>query len=79
VVLSPEEVETIHQNVAKDEGYQLAIDLEQLTVSDSSGFKASFSIDDFRRQCFLKGLDHIALTLQHEKKIAEFEASRVEA
>ena len=76
-MLSPSEVETIHQNVANHEGYQLAIDLEQLKVTDSSGFEASFSIDDFRRQCFLKGLDHIALTLQHEEKIADFEASRL--
>ena len=76
VVLSAEEVETIHQNVAKEEGYQLTIDLEQLKVMDSSGFEASFTIDDFRRQCFLKGLDHIALTLQHEEKIAAFEAAR---
>jgi len=76
VVLTTEEVETIHKNVAAAEGYQLTIDLEQLLVSDGSGFEASFTIDDFRRQCFLKGLDHIALTLQHEDKIAAFEAKR---
>lgn len=77
VVLKSEEVETIHQNIAANEGYQLTVDLEQLTVTDGASFQASFAIDDFRRQCFLKGLDHIALTLQHEDKIAEFEAKRV--
>ena len=76
VVLSSVEVEAIHQNVAKQDGYQLTIDLEELKVTDSDGFEASFSIDDYRRQCFLKGLDHIALTLQHEEKIAAFEAAR---
>ena len=77
VVLTAEEVEKIHQNIAANEGYQLTVDLEQLSVTDGAGFEANFSIDDFRRQCFLKGLDHIALTLQHESKIADFEAKRV--
>ena len=77
VVLTSEEVETLHQNIAANEGYQLTVDLEQLSVVDEKGFQASFSIDDFGRQCFLNGLDHIALTLQHEDKIAEFETKRV--
>ena len=47
-------------------------------VTDGKGFDATFSIDDFRRQCFLQGLDHIALTLQHEDKIAAFEATRIQ-
>jgi len=77
VVLTGEEVETLHQNIASNENYQLTVDLGQLTVSDGESFQASFEIDDFRRQCFLKGLDHIALTLQHEDKIAAFEERRV--
>jgi len=76
VVLTSEEVETLHQNVANEKGYELTVDLEQLTVLGNGEFKASFEIDDFRRQCFLQGLDHIALTLQHEDKIAAFEAKR---
>ncbi|QEG21251.1 3-isopropylmalate dehydratase small subunit [Mariniblastus fucicola] len=76
VVLTTEEVELLHQNVAAKEGYRLTIDLENLTVTDGASFSASFSMDEFRRQCFLQGLDHIALTLQHEDKIAAFEAAR---
>ena len=76
VVLTAQEVETLHRNVSSTDGYQLTVDLESQTVSDSGGFEASFNIDDFRRQCFLQGLDHIALTLQHEEKIAAFEAAR---
>ena len=76
VVLTTAEVDLIHQNVAKSRGYSLSIDLEQMTVSDDEGFSTKFELDDFRRQCFLHGLDHIALTLQHEDKIAAFEAKR---
>jgi 3-isopropylmalate/(R)-2-methylmalate dehydratase small subunit len=72
-VLSKSAVEQIHRSVAQTPGYQLTVDLESLTVSDDAGFSESFEIDAFRRQCFLEGLDHIALTLQHEDKIDAYE------
>jgi 3-isopropylmalate/(R)-2-methylmalate dehydratase small subunit len=75
VVLRADEVETIHQNVKRQPGYRLTVDLENLVVTDDAGFKANFQIDDFRRQCFLEGLDHIALTLIHEDKISAYEAA----
>ena len=77
VVLDEEVVDQIHANVAEVEGYQLTVDLESQTVTDSNGMNASFEIDAFRRQCFLEGLDHIALTLQHEEKITAFEEARI--
>ena len=73
VVLTADEVEMIHQKVADQEGYQITVDLESNKVTDNDGFSASFEIDAYRRQCFLEGLDHIALTLRHEEKISEFE------
>jgi len=76
VRLSESEVQHIHQQVAKTERYELTIDLESLSVSDGSGFTAKFEIDDFRRKCFLEGLDHIALTLQMADKIESFEKQR---
>jgi len=76
VRLTAQEVQTIHEQVAKQESYELTIDLEALTVTDAHGFSASFEIDEFRRKCFLEGLDHIALTLQQVDKIEEFEQNR---
>ncbi len=76
VVLTAEEVQAIHENTANQPGYQLSVDLKSLTVSDKNGFQASFEVDDFRRSCFLEGLDQIALTLQHVEKIAAFEQTR---
>jgi len=71
--LTADEVEQIHQNVAANEGYQLTVDLENNLVTDGNGFSASFEIDEFRRSCFLEGLDHIALTMQHLDKIEAYE------
>ena len=76
VRLSEAEVNQIHQNVAANDGYQLSVDLESNSVVDNTGFSASFEIDDYRRQCFLEGLDHIALTLMHADKITKFEKTR---
>ena len=76
VVLTAAEVEQIHQKVGEKEGYELTVDLNELKVSDGDGFSATFEIDDFRRKCFLEGLDHIALTLQHEAAISAYEKAR---
>lgn len=76
VVLTAAEVKTIHERTAQNAGYTVEIDLPNQTVSDEFGLNAKFEIDAFRKQCFLEGLDPIALTLQHESKISEFEKTR---
>ena len=73
VRLTSNEVEQIHQKVAATEGYQLTVDLENNLVTDDDGFSASFEIDEFRRKCFLAGLDHIALTMEHLDAIEAYE------
>lgn len=55
--------------------YTLHVDLQECTVSDDAGFKRSFSVDPFRRQCLLKGLDDIGLSLQHADKITAWESA----
>ncbi len=78
VVLTGEEIETIHRKVAQQPGFQLTVDLENQLVSADEDFSAKFEIDDFRRECFLDGLDQISLTLKHVDKITEFEQTREE-
>ena len=56
-------------------GYQLTVDLEARTIADALGLELGFQVDDFRRHCLLNGLDDIALTLQHDEKIAAYEAA----
>jgi 3-isopropylmalate/(R)-2-methylmalate dehydratase small subunit len=56
--------------------YLITIDLENRQVKDGLGFTATITIDEFRRQCLLEGLDDIKRTLQQEARIAEFEATR---
>jgi len=76
VVLTEMEVAELRRRAKKSEGYQLTVDLEKKSVADAHGFAAGFEISDFQRDCLLKGLDDIGLTLQHEMEIAAFEKNR---
>lgn len=53
--------------------YRLTVDLKACTVSDDAGFSRSFTVDPFRRQCLLEGLDDIGLSLRHVDEIAVWE------
>jgi 3-isopropylmalate/(R)-2-methylmalate dehydratase small subunit len=74
VRLTEDEVESLFQQVTMNENYRLTVDLENQTVSDEAGLHYHFEIDEFRRDCLLKGLDDIGLTLQNEDKIQEYES-----
>lgn len=74
--LSEAQVEELFQRTKAQEGYQLTVDLAQQTISDDAGLNIGFEVDPFRRDCLLKGLDDIGLTLQYADKIAAYEAAR---
>ncbi|EJY0788933.1 3-isopropylmalate dehydratase small subunit [Vibrio cholerae] len=73
VRLTEHEVDELFSYVHDTEGATITVDLEALSVT-ANGKTYHFEIDDFRRHCLLNGLDNIGLTLQHEAKIAEYEA-----
>ncbi len=74
VQLSEKEVETILRRAQEIDNYEVTIDLENCSVRDQQGLKASFQMDEFVRHCLLNGLDDIGLTLQQEAEIAAYEA-----
>ncbi|MGH7205309.1 MAG: 3-isopropylmalate dehydratase small subunit [Nitrospiraceae bacterium] len=76
VVLKAEEVQALFQAVLAREGYQLTVDLAAQTVTAPEGTRYRFDVDPFRKDCLLKGLDPIGLSLQHEPAIAAYENRR---
>jgi len=76
VKLPDAQVEELFQRTEKNEGYRLTVDLENQTISDDLGLSLSFQIDPFRRECLLKGLDDIGLTLRFADRITAYEESR---
>ncbi len=73
VTLPEEQVQTLLDRAAKIDGYQLTVSLEENTIRDNQGFATKFSIDPFRRDCLLEGLDDIGLTLRHAAELDQFE------
>jgi 3-isopropylmalate/(R)-2-methylmalate dehydratase small subunit len=73
VRLSEEQVATLLERAADTPNYQLTVSLEQQTVTDTQGFRATFEIDPFRKYCLIEGLDDIGLTLRHAAELDSFE------
>jgi 3-isopropylmalate/(R)-2-methylmalate dehydratase small subunit len=76
VTLSEEQVDELFRRTFGNEGYKLTVDLEAKKITDELGLDIAFDLDEHRRQFLLLGLDDIGLTLQHEDKIAAYEARR---
>ena len=82
VHLPEDRVREIIAKAVAEPGYQMTVDLETCLVTDDHGLEIPFVVHnepethEFRRYCLLNGLDDIALTLQHQDKITDFEARR---
>ena len=78
IALSADVIESLFQELAANPGYSLTIDLPEQVVVTPSGARHRFEIDEFRKDCLVRGLDEIGLTLQHGDAIRAYEAKRRE-
>ena len=76
VALDDDKIAELTRRARDIASYQITVNLETRTVSDSQGFSAQFEIGEFQRWCLLEGLDDIALTLKHESDITAYEQQR---
>jgi 3-isopropylmalate/(R)-2-methylmalate dehydratase small subunit len=77
VRLTPEETRDLFRRYAESAGpYRLTVDLEQNHIHDAADFSASFTLDPYRRESLLHGLDEIGRTLRNQAEIVEFERRR---
>lgn len=75
IKLPEDEIEDLFSRTRQHAPYRLSVDLQNCVVTDSFGLRLDFEVQEYRRTCMLNGLDDIALTLEHEDKIAEYERS----
>jgi 3-isopropylmalate dehydratase small subunit len=61
--------------VDRERGSEMTVDLEQQVLTLPGGELVHFPFDPFQRHRLLNGLDDIALTLEREPEIGEFEHS----
>jgi 3-isopropylmalate/(R)-2-methylmalate dehydratase small subunit len=70
------DVKRLMEEVDLDSGSEMTVDLEALAITTPGGGTIPFTFDEATRHRLLHGLDDIALTLQHESAISEYEAAR---
>lgn len=73
VIVTAAELSKLMAEIREKEGVSFKVDLEAQRLTTPGGTVIDFKVDDFRRECLLKGLDDISWTLQHESAIGEFE------
>lgn len=74
VRLPAERVEALLALLTADPAAEIAIDLRRGELTGPDGALDRFEVDGFRRDCLLRGVDVIDLTLSHRPEIAAFEA-----
>lgn len=73
IALPQAQVDTLMADAKNPDTATMTVDLSQQTIQRSNGEIISFTVDEFRKDCLLNGLDDIGLTLEKADKIAEFE------
>ena len=72
IKLEKEKVEYLLK-AAKNQPYELTINLEEETLSDSQGFNASFPVTPYWKKMLVNGWDEIEITLQLDEEISNYE------
>jgi 3-isopropylmalate/(R)-2-methylmalate dehydratase small subunit len=75
IVVPKQVIDSMFQRVASVPSYRLRVDLEKQLIIDDLGHEMSFLVDAYRKKCLLQGLDDIAITLEYESKIVNYENS----
>ncbi len=73
IVLKEEFIESLFNQVSMQKGYALAVDLPSQSITCPDGTVLAFAIEAHRKECLVKGLDEIALTLQAHGAIRAYE------
>ena len=75
VVLPQEAIDRLLE-VAKEQ--PITVDLETMTVTTPFQDRFPFALDPFRRDCLMRGLDEIGLTLARDTAISKYESAVAE-
>ena len=73
VRLPAADVRRLLDQLLSSPGAAISVDLPAQKVTGPDGASCPFEIESFAKECLLKGLDEIAITLEHEPEIARYE------
>lgn len=73
ITVSQEQWDVLRAEVERFPGVQFSVDLEQQMLETPGGTEFKFDLDQVRKRNLLEGLDDIAVSLQAESHITDFE------
>ena len=76
VALDAAIIDRLFDGVALATGYRLTVDLATQQIITPQAEVIPFTVDAFRKNCLIQGLDEIGLTLQHAEAIRRYEDRR---
>jgi 3-isopropylmalate/(R)-2-methylmalate dehydratase small subunit len=74
IVVPAELAASIRAQLRERPGATMTVDLQAQVLTGPDGAPHAFTVDPFRRECLLTGVDEIAMTLGHQAEIEAFEA-----
>jgi 3-isopropylmalate/(R)-2-methylmalate dehydratase small subunit len=79
IVLPVETAAVLCRALEAKPGAQIVVDLAAQTVAAPDGTRHGFEIDAFRKECLLRGIDELDVTLSHRAEIEAFERKQAQA
>jgi 3-isopropylmalate/(R)-2-methylmalate dehydratase small subunit len=76
IILNENQLDNLFKAVESTPDYKLVIDLETQTITTPTGEVFNFSVDAFRKNCLINGLDDIGITLEYTDEIVAYEQRR---
>ena len=77
ITVTDAELNDIFELIEQDPNHRFTIDVKNQKLHLSPGHVLSFEIDDYKKECLLKGYDDIDYLLSIKDKISQFEMSQI--
>ena len=77
ITVSDSELDYIFQKIEKDPKHKFEIDVDAETLIVDENLEIKFEIDEYKKQCLLKGYDDIDYLLSIDSEISKFEKEQV--
>ena len=77
ITVTDDQLDQIFQLIEKDNDHQFSVDVDQQILVVDEGLTIEFDLDEYKKECLLKGYDDIDYLLSITEEIEKFEKQQV--
>ena len=77
ITVTDEELDYIFQEIEKNPNHKFEVNVEAQTLIVDENLEVKFEIDEYKKECLLKGYDDIDYLLSIDDEISKFERAQV--